>query len=619
MQARFISRSALTAAIALGGLTVAMLPGQPSNAQGLPPGYKRPILKDTDLTSKTVSLTINNPSRFKVQIKAGDTWEAAGNAVKIIKSYSLPNSLTARKTVQVRIGEGQNIFHHTPPSSFFGEMYSKATYTVTLGFNGVENRGLSVDCSEVGGRIRNCGQVTQSWELVNPQSVTLTLGHNPLTVDAKLGVGQLSFAPYPVLLQTCSLGSSTYLPWFAGSINGESANGTSNNIELTNFNASSPLTSLTSWCSRNASGNSGFISKALKYSDIAIAAYTPNQILKQATTGKLQGKTIWSPTSTFKVYVKSGNSFQTTATGNGQHNLELLRNLFTSSNKTLFVIKSVTPSGQALSHTVADFSGVINQLNSTTGSVNGCDGAAKPSHWCGTMGRNTTFRIKVAEGELGVPTLPFAPDPDIYSVTLNSPMNISIQNASITMPSQGVMKLRLQVKTSAISGEVWAKGATNDWDPDYSVSAGTFTFEVPFSITKSGNSLVVRQTQNCNSGEYCMTSASGFNLSIDNYPFVGDAEKAVTAKLRNKFKSSVGNQLQAALSGINGKTFNLAPSIPGVNDPMNALLGVSSAITPDLSISDNKLRLSYRPQATFATPALLNTLAPTYTVPNLNL
>jgi len=597
---------AAIALASLGALTTEAAWGQ---------GFKVPNPKEIqsrpNIQSKPVTLTINNPNRFKVQIKTGQSWENAGNATRITKRYFLPNLVGASKKVEVRIGEGQGKFHHTPPNSFFGEMYGAETYSVKLGFKGIERRSLSVDCT--GGRCRRAAQV---WQAVNANTATLNLTSPPLTINAKLGIGQLSFPPYPAILQLCSPGSSSYLPWLGGSINGQRTNGTVNNIQLTNFNTSSPLAALRSWCSRNASGRSGFITKALKYSDAAVAAYGPNQTITQATAGRLQGKTIWNPSGSFKVLVKSGGRFQTTERNSNQHDLDLLKSLFASNNKTLYVIKSLTPSGRTLSHNVADFSGVINQLNSTNGTIRGCGDTRKPRSWCGRIGRNTTFQIPVNKGKISVPLWP---DPPIYAVSLRRPMNISIRNASISMPSQGVMKLRLQVKTSAVSGEVWATGKVNDWDPDYSISAGTFTFEVPLSIAKSGNTVIVRQTQNCNSGEYCMTDVSGFRLSIDNYPFVGGAEREFTKDLRDRFKINVGTQLQAALRGINGKTFNLAPNVPGVSNPMNALLGVSSSITPDLRISSNKLKLLYRPQVTFVTPRLLDTLAPTYTVPDLDL
>ena len=597
------------AKVALAAAVLGVLASEPASGQNFKPQLQKPQNLKPSLDQKSVSLTINNPNKFKVQIKQGQTWKNAGSATRITKRFTLPNAVGSSMTVRVRIGEGQNKFHHTAPNSFFGEMYEARTYSARLGFNGIESRGLSIDCSG-----RRCGRVAETWQAVNRNSVTLNLAPEPLKVAAKLGVGQLSFQPEPEVIQMCG---SSYLPWFGGSVNGQRANGTSSKIQLTNFSKTNPMPSLTRWCSRNALGQSGFITKALKYSDVAIAAYTPNQAITQTTTGKLQRKTIWNPSSTFKVLVKDGTRFRTTGTNNGQHDLNLLKSLFTDSDKSLFVIRSITPSGQALSHSVADFSGVINQLNATTGTIVGCNNADKPSKWCGRIGEYTTFEIPVDEGKIGIPLF----NPPIYATTMESPMNLSIQNASVFMPSRGIMKLRLQFKTTAIRGEVLAKGVKDDWDPDYRISAGTFTFEVPFSIATSGNSLVVTQTEDCDSGDYCLKDVSGFRLTIPNYPFVGGVEKENTTKMQKQFKQRVGAQLQAALRGLDGKSFALAPAIPGVGNanPMKDLLGVQSEITNDLSISANKLRLRYRPQATFVTPELLDSISPTYEIPNLAL
>ena len=525
----------------------------------------------------TALIRIENPLLFTIEEQQGSRWVAIGNNRTITRSYE--GTGTRKFRIAPRSSQSGQVFYHSGPPLHMG-MYRRQSYSAN---------------SEPGkSKIIN----------IRPQEIKKTsyLGHGQ--VFNPDGSTLLSSAMCPKLVDNNII--FAWIPYWGGTVNGKRASGSKRNYLVPGIEAED----FKSWCEKNMLQKSGFIAEQLSISEMVAAIVNPKQIIRTSSVAPMPGQSgrsvrYWSAGNNFAAYIYDKNlKSYTRLTQFNAQTREKLVSVFKDRSKSFFLVRNIIgpPSGPFKAE-IADFSGLIRDLNNFSGTITASRGGGA---WYFNTPGEPRLRIDIKSL--------FREDRKDYNGLYieNQPRRITTQDFRITTSSRNraFFKLNGRINLPSLDGEVNNPGMFNpDWD--YELSRGSMDVEVPFEISSDNSKISVRPIKNCEE-DSCILNQRGWKFTLTWLPtsFVREMERDSTEKFRDKIKEFINSEIAEKSNRLTSETFPIPspPSFPGLGNPLEVFFGINPRIIPNLRIDPNaqKIFLQYRPNVVFVTPQYIS-------------
>jgi hypothetical protein len=316
-----------------------------------------------------------------------------------------------------------------------------------------------------------------------------------------------------------------------------------------------------------------------------------------------QGRNYWVPDNRYAAYIYDSQSKNfTKLTRFNRETRQLLVNVFRDRSKTFYLVRNIKkPTAGVLKTEVADFSGLLQQLNGYRASLTASGGGG--AWYFDSPDGRSRIDIKSILNDI---------DDDYDGLKIYSrPRRITTQGFQILpIRERGSFKFKLvgTINLPSIDGEL-----NHDWGPDYDyeVSRGTINVDVPIQASVQNSRLSIRSLKDCRRNS-CVGDPRGWRFSLTWIPsaFVSDIERSTTRIFRDAVKTQLNDQIGTRVRQLTSRSFTLPspPVVPGLGNPLERLFGVSPNILPNLSIAQNesKLYLNYTPQVVFVSPAYIS-------------